>query len=219
MNRLQSSSAIWLTAVVVAGGWIASCALQRTSRVSTRDDSSIRQVKEQTSKNVDRSEPSQSSVGQVMILATSDGADIELRSGAVVVLLRPMGTDKWPGSTIQGYPLGNRRLLLVLKGIRASKQPGVLFHLYLDLPPGTLPGKHDQRHVGVLNFFDAVPPSDFESQERKPGRDFSYDITDVVDSLRSKNLLTHSTTVTIIATRDFPIDSCPLIGQIAIAVQ
>jgi hypothetical protein len=208
---------VWLVAGMLAIASVASCASRGTSTVRGADHFfAVRQAKDLPS---EAREAKPSNAGQMKILAISDVEQIALRPASVVVSFHPVRDAGSLDSAIQGRSRGDRRLYLVLKQVRAAKQPGVLFHLYLDLPPGRVPSRHDPRHVGVLNFFEAVQPSDFESQKGNAAVDLSYDITDVADNLSSKNLLTHPTTVTIIATKDFPIDAQPLIGQIAIAEQ
>lgn len=155
---------------------------------------------------------------QVTLIATSE-SDIKLSSEPVVVPLRSAQQARSLAWEMQSYLARNNRLYLILKHIRAAKQPGVLFHVYLDLPRGTRPDREDPRHVGVLNFFEAVAPSDSDPRADNVGRDFTYEITDLVRILRSKNLLTSSGSVTIIPTKDFPSDVQPSIGQFAIAVQ
>jgi hypothetical protein len=77
---------------------------------------------------------------------------------------------------------------LILRGLRAIGQPGVLYHLYLNLPAGTVPAGDDVRHVGIINFYAAETGDDAD-----PDRIFySFDITDAVRVLRARGLLRDS---------------------------
>jgi hypothetical protein len=101
-----------------------------------------------------------------------------------------------------------RRLHLVVRGLRAETQPGVLYHLYLDLPPGTKPSGDDPRYLGSINFFNA--------HAGQPAL-FSFDVTDVVRNLRERRLLRPETTITIIP-MDTP-EASVVIGAIELVEQ
>jgi hypothetical protein len=81
-----------------------------------------------------------------------------------------------------------RRLYVVVRGLRVDADPGVLYHLYLDLPAGAKPAANDPRFIGTINFY-GVPPN------ASPDRAFfSFDITDAARKLRSRK----DTTVTFV---------------------
>jgi tyrosinase len=83
-----------------------------------------------------------------------------------------------------------RRLYLLIRGLRVDTEPGVIYHVYLNLPAGAKPADYDPRHVGIINFY-GVPAGS------SPDRVFqSFDITDAVRTLRAKGLLGNGTTVT-----------------------
>src|SRR5690349_15997025 len=44
-----------------------------------------------------------------------------------------------------------QRLYLTLRGVQATKQPGVLYQLYLCLPRGAKPARDDAHYVGTLD--------------------------------------------------------------------
>lgn len=89
--------------------------------------------------------------------------------------------------------LGSRRVHVVLRGLHASQPPGVLYHLYLNLPAGAVPAGEDPRHVGIVNFYAAqTGPAD-------PDRIFySFDATDAARSLRAQSLLRDGVTLTFL---------------------
>jgi hypothetical protein len=108
-----------------------------------------------------------------------------------------------------------RHLYLVLRDLRATEQPGVLYHLYLDLPPlplGGTPAEDDPRHVGSLNFYNATPVSN-------PGFFQSYDISDAMRGLARRKMLSDATTVTILPFGTPAEGARPVIGWIELAVQ
>lgn len=150
-------------------------------------------------------------------IATSGGQPILLRAAAVTVILRPQnGRESLDlGAEIDSLRSGERIYLLV-KDPASSEQPGVLFHLYLDLPAGTKPAKDDIHYIGSLNFFAVIPGSGIPAKQ-KVFR--SYDITDRVGELRRSNQLTESTTVTIIPSGSPSPNSHPTLGKVEIVKQ
>ncbi len=90
------------------------------------------------------------------------------------------------------------RVYLVLRGLTAKAPPGVLYHVYLDLPAGFEPPADDPRHVGTISFYEAVVPAGMRAPDldRAPGA--SYEISATVRQLQSRGLLSGLTTVTIL---------------------
>jgi hypothetical protein len=113
--------------------------------------------------------------------------------------------------------LGGRRLYLVLQDIRTNEQPGVLYHVYLNLPAGSQPGENDSHYVGSFNFYNAVvteqggPPANARLQ--------SYDITEIARNLRARGRLSDRTTVTLNPSGTPVSAARPLIGRIELVVQ
>jgi hypothetical protein len=117
------------------------------------------------------------------------------RAGKVELGAKPtVVTLDVPGIASRIDALGSRQLYLILRGLHASQPPGVLYHLYLNLPPGAAPAGDDPRHVGVVNFY-AAPTGDAAAAD--PERIFySFDITEAVRALRARNQLRAPLTVT-----------------------
>jgi tyrosinase len=110
---------------------------------------------------------------------------------------------------------------LVLHDLQATEQPGVLYHLYLDLPPGVTPEQDDARYIGTFNFYDAIP---IDAGERKKTATqssgfFSYDISGVARTLRGRGMLSERTTVTIRAGGTPTPGAKPVIGRIELVRQ
>jgi hypothetical protein len=148
--------------------------------------------------------------GQVPV-ATAGAVSL---SGAMTrVLLAPVAA---------GEPLDRRlrelgrahRLFLVLGDLHADEPPGVVYELYLGLPPGVVPDANDPHYVGTLNFF-AVAPSNKSPLPR------SYDVTATVNALLAQGLSADELAVTIVAATGSPALNAtpPSIGQVTLVAQ
>ena len=102
---------------------------------------------------------------------------------------------------------GSRHIYLVLSDLSAENPPGVLYGIYLNLPPGQVPGSTGPHLVGYLNFYNAQGGSG-----RKTSR--SFDITDIARKLHNKKLLTGPTTITIHPIQSPPENAKAVIGRI-----
>jgi hypothetical protein len=117
---------------------------------------------------------------------------------------------------LQSLP-ASRSVYVVLSGLSATKPPGTLFHLYLDLPEDVAPKPDNAWHIGSINFYNAaVGPDALKDKADLP---ITLDITDVVRKLRAGQKLTAASTITVTATRTPEADSKPVIGQIALVVK
>jgi hypothetical protein len=108
----------------------------------------------------------------------------------------------------------SRTLYLEVAGLQAVKQPGTLFHLYLDLPEDVAPKPGNAWDIGSINFYNAVPGPD--APKDKPSLPTTIDIGGVLRNLRSSQKLTADSTITIMATRPPEAGSKPMIGHLAI---
>jgi hypothetical protein len=150
------------------------------------------------------------------VLAASASA-IELTAAPVRVKLVSGKSDSADvGQILQSLP-ASRSLYLELTGLQAVKQPGTLFHLYLDLPEDVAPKPDNAWHIGSINFYNAVPGPD--APKDKPASPTTIDITGVLRNLRSSQKLTSDSTITIMATHPPEAGSKPMIGQLAIVVK
>ena len=126
--------------------------------------------------------------GDVMTIASS--GPIVLGEGPAQAVL----TGKSLAARAEALAPG-RRIYLVLRELRASEPPGVLYHVYLDLPAGATPAKDDIHFAGTLNFYDAVP---LQGEAGASSKFRSFDVTDLVKTLQRRKALSDPTTVTII---------------------
>jgi hypothetical protein len=128
---------------------------------------------------------------------------IRLASEPVVVVL--------DGPAASRLSAASSHVFLRIKDLRAQKQPGVLFHIYLDLPAGAHPRKDDPRYVGTFNFFNAAMGT-----EPPPGSSqaLAFDLRPVVQELRAKGMLSKQTTITILPVGVCEAESRPSIGRL-----
>jgi tyrosinase len=113
-----------------------------------------------------------------------------------------------------------RRLYVVAKNLRADVQPGVVYHVYFDLPAGATPepGKRDPHYVGTLNFFDA---HDHEGGAEAAGiaKFRSFDVTLVAKRLQATNRLSTKPTLTIAPANQPEAGAKPVVGEITVVEQ
>jgi len=115
------------------------------------------------------------------VIASTRGP-IALGDGPVEVALASAESDtRLPAALESG-----RRLHLVLHDLAAAEPPGVLYHLYLG--PRTA-STEERRHLGSINFFDAVP-------EKAGFR--SFDASAIARELLDRGLAEELTTLTIV---------------------
>ena len=112
-------------------------------------------------------------------------------------------------STLKAAPA--HRYYLILKGLEANAQPGVLYHVYLGLPEGTTPKPDDPHKVGIINFFDAVPVEGGHTHDVS----FSFDITDSIPRLK----LADEPLVTIAPINQPNSEAKPFVGSVAVVTQ
>jgi hypothetical protein len=137
-----------------------------------------------------------------MKILAKNAAPVTLGAGPVVASLAPTG--KSLAAQLDALAPG-RSLYLVVRGLTATEQPGVLYSVYLDLPAGARPAENDPRKVGILDFYSARPPGapnapDAESPINRDDEKvfFSFNITPTVRALRQRGQLTDRTTLTLV---------------------
>ena len=151
---------------------------------------------------------------QFKVIAVSKPGGIELVAPETrVVLSPPHGLSDADVLKMPAAPDSTQHIFLLIRDQFATKPPGVLYHLYLDLPPDTKPEKEDRRYIGSLNFFGRT------SVAASHNTFVSYDITPLVRSLAATNRLTAITTVTILPAGMPAKDAEPRIGQVELVVQ
>ena len=104
-----------------------------------------------------------------------------------------------------------KSLYLVFRNLQTEKQPGELYHVYLNIEPGKTPNKGEQP-AGVLNFYNA-------RKESRADFFFSFDVTDALRKLSADKQLAEPLTLTIIPAEPPAAGVLPTIGQIELVEQ
>jgi len=91
-------------------------------------------------------------------------------------------------------------LVLNVEGIQAPDHPGGVYEVHLNLPSDADPATDDSFFVGTISFFGTGHHDPGEQPETGPGVSHSFDISGLVDTLRSEGRWDPSTaTVTFVA--------------------
>jgi hypothetical protein len=195
MAALLSSAGVFLVGIIILAGSAALRAVPGAKPMAPFADQNPQGT---------RVEPLVSSTGSV-----------ELASGPVsVTLSAPIQQGNKLASRL-GSLAPEERIYLVLRDMATQEQPGVLYHIYLDLPAGSgAPAKDDPHYVGVLNFYNA-------RAEASPGVFRSFEVTELLRNLQKQGLLSDQTTVTIIPSRSGALNTNakPVIGRVELVVQ
>jgi tyrosinase len=154
-------------------------------------------------------------------LAASSGIPLA-ETGTRVTLTPLAGAQAAAGETaltarVDALPI-EKQLYLTIRNYRADQQPGVIYDIYLDLPPAGAPNGGEGHYVGSLNFFGVVPHDGHESHTASAAV-MTFDITDLSKRLKSEGQLTNTPTVTIVPAGTPAEDSKPVIGEITIVEQ
>lgn len=112
-----------------------------------------------------------------------------------------------------------KRWYLMLRGLHADAQPGVLYAIYLDLPANATPAQSADHLVGTINFFDAVAHPGHESASVDKTRFISFDATEIVRALRDKKLLSATPAVTIVPIGRPAANAKPVVEEISLVEQ
>ena len=144
------------------------------------------------------------------IASTAPAGGVVLNTGLTRLIL----SGRMPvADMLDALPPG-RGLFLVLSDLHAKTAPGVIYDLYLDLPPGAAPHAGWPGYVASLNFFGAPqgPRAD------RPRR-VSYDVTNALERLRGRRVLSRDLTLTIVPEQPPDPEAQPAIGRIDLVVQ
>jgi tyrosinase len=144
------------------------------------------------------------------IMATSGAVTLTAGATRVPLLARA------EAGSLRGQlaDLGGRQLFLVFDDLKASEQPGVIYEIYLGLPPGPTPKAGDPHYVGTLNFFAVAPPNTSRLSR-------SYNVTALIPTLLAQGLSDDNLAATIVGIAPAPSPSVanPSIGAIELVVQ
>jgi hypothetical protein len=155
-----------------------------------------------------------SAAGGEQVWAAAPVGAVALRGEPTRIPLVPSpGAEPWRERFATLGP--GKHLFLILGDLRATAPPGVVYGVYLGLPPGPIPDAPDPYFVGTLNFFAVTPPA----AAAQPFR--SYDVTGPMKTLLSIGLPDASLAVTIVPVGAGPESSSaqPTIGRIVLVAQ
>jgi hypothetical protein len=155
------------------------------------------------------------------VIATVAGP-VELGARPVRVTFNFTADPAKPNATLAAHLAALRpgqEIYLVVKDLRVAEQPGVLYHLYLNLPPGADPRPHEAHYVGNLNFYNAVALDSPVAEASQSPSFRSYEITGLARDLQSKQLLSEPTTLTILPAGVPVAEAKARIGQIELVKQ
>jgi tyrosinase len=110
-------------------------------------------------------------------------------------------------SSIQTAAPGH--LVLLLKDVQAHLDPNTVYQVFLDLPENASDEVQDRHYVGLLNFFGMVTQAGHAAHG---GRDFEFDVTDLIKSLSAASALQRETSVTIAPVGAPAASSMPMIS-------
>jgi tyrosinase len=156
-------------------------------------------------------------------VAAVKSAPIKLSSKPVKVKLDslPVSADAAP-PTLEARVKslqGGQNLFIVIKDLQVNIQPGVLYHIYLDLPDDSKKEQMKPHYVGSVNFFHAEQHENHGHESMpnaRPERFISFNITSLAKQLADKKLLTDKPTLTIAPAGEPAEGSQPIIGTIEV---
>jgi tyrosinase len=112
------------------------------------------------------------------------------------------------------------RARLTLRNLQAGAAPGILYHVYLNLPARASAAVAQRHYVGAITFFDAVVPgrAQMEGMDHAgmgEGPSFSFDVTPMVRRLAGAGRLD----VTLVPQGRPVAGANPVIGNIELAAE
>jgi hypothetical protein len=143
--------------------------------------------------------------GERVRARTRPGAKVELRSEPVEAVLEPDADDpRGVTEHVKALKPGGR-LHLVLHGLGTDTPPGVLYGVYLDLPPMATPEQKRSHAVGAINFFNFVG---------REGEAVSLDVTGVARRLHAEGKLRDRPVITIAPVGKPAAEARPVVSEI-----
>ncbi|MGA2427565.1 MAG: tyrosinase family protein [Candidatus Acidiferrum sp.] len=161
------------------------------------------------------------SVANLVQRATVPATQVTLDRVPVSVTLESPETGAVPLTQSVAALTPERSLFVVARDLRADVSPGVLYHVYFDLPPGTPPAQAASYYVGALNFFGAVHHTEegAASSGTVPSKFFSFDVTEVAKTLQAAGKLSAKPSLTIVPSGEPESEAKPVLGSITLVEQ
>jgi tyrosinase len=161
---------------------------------------------------------------QPQAIANAPATAMVLGPGPVRINLEPAPTPEGAVAPLTARVknlAGEKKLYLVLRKLRAEAPPGVLYHVYLDLPQGAPLEKGQPHYVGAINFFDATAHGDHEGAVETKGtpKFYGLNVTSITKALQEKGLLSEKPALTIAPSGTPAEEAKPVIGEISLVAQ
>lgn len=153
------------------------------------------------------------------IAVTAANGGIALGLKATRVTLDPVPSVRSVAAKV-GQLAPGRKIQLLISGLSANTQPGVLYVLYLDLPENPTQQQLDDHRIGTFSFFgishskEHVGASGHAPASAKRERFISFEVTGKIRALGVNNALGAKPTVTVIPGGDPVATAKPVIGKL-----
>ncbi len=156
------------------------------------------------------------------IAAVKLESPVRLTEAAVTVRLEPVADGQSLPARAEAVRMGNRRWQLVVGKLNTDAQPGVLYNVFLNLPPNATREQKKEHLVGTLNFFDAGghgAAHDHTERAEATGTDETavrFDVSDLVKRQITERRLTEKPAVTIAPAGKPSAKAKPVVGEISL---
>jgi hypothetical protein len=145
---------------------------------------------------------------------TKPGTQVELKSEPVEATLEPEGeAPKGVTELVRALKPGGR-LHLVLLGLGTESPPGVLYGVYLDLPPKATLEQKRRHSVGSINFFNFIGYESKDAKKSPDRRGVSLDVTEVARRLHLEGKLRDKPVITIAPIGKPKPEAKPIVSEI-----
>jgi hypothetical protein len=152
--------------------------------------------------------------GERVRAKTKPGTQVALKSEPVEATLEPEGeVPKGITHVVKALKPGGK-LHLVLLGPGTDAPPGVLYGVYLDLPPKATREQKRSHSVGAINFFSFIGYESEEGKRSPDRRRVSLDLTDVAKRLQLEGKLRDKPVITIAPIGEPKRDAKPIVSEI-----
>ena len=160
-----------------------------------------------------------------IVLARTDGPFM-LEGGPVRVPLRAMparaGSKGRSLAALLERVQADEHVLLVMRGLHAEQPTNIVVQVYLGLAEGETPAaqavQDDPHYAGTLNFSNVAKPPGAEGVHG-PDQFDSFDVTDVIQNLRTSKKLTDPVHLTLQPVGKAAEGSKPSISRIDLVLQ
>jgi hypothetical protein len=152
--------------------------------------------------------------GGLVRAKTKPETQVELKSEPVEATLEPEGEARKGVTELVKALKPSGKLHLVLLGLGTETPPGVLYGVYLDLPPKATLDQKRSHSVGTINFFNFIGYENKEAKKSPHRRGISLDVTDVARRLQLEGKLRDNPVITIAPIGKPKPEAKPIVSEI-----